>query len=152
MEFSRAVPPVVHQSNVEHCWAATIESLSRVEPRLGGPVNQTSLVGAPWIQPYLNGNHGLNMVDGFRSLTTHFGMHYQGLAAGVATPASFHTALQRSYIIVGYVVTLGVASHVVLAFAVSDSVLKIMDPYRGYLSVPFTTINNSPLRLGFYYP
>ena len=152
MEFSRAVPPLVRQSNIEHCWAATIESLSRVEPRIGGPVNQSDLVNAPWIIPYLNANHGLNMVDGFRTLTTHFGMHFQGLEAARATPASFHAALQRSYVIVGYVVTLGVASHVVLAFGVSDTVLKIMDPFRGYQSVPFTTVGHSPLRLGFYYP
>jgi hypothetical protein len=115
-------------------------------------VTQEELIGAPWIQPYLNSNHGLNMLDGFRTLTTHFGMHYQGLAAGIATPQTFQAALQRSYVLVGYVVIVGQASHIVLAHGVTASELKIMDPYRGYLSVPFTTVNRSPLRLGFYYP
>jgi hypothetical protein len=137
---------------MEHCWAATTESLSRVEPRLGGPITQNDLIAAPWIQPHLNANHGLNMLDGFRALTTHFGMHFQGLAAGVATPSTFEAALRRSFVIVAYVVITGQASHVVLANGVSSTHLKIMDPYRGYLDVPFTTVNQSPLRLGFYYP
>src|SRR3954462_1749771 len=139
MAYSRGVPPYVKQDNIEHCWAAATESLSTVEPRLGGVVTQNDLVNAPWIQPHLNANQGLNMLEGFRTLTTHFGMHYQGLAAGVATPATFEAALQRSFIIVGYVVILGQASHIVLAHGVSSTFLKIMDPYRGYLSVPFTT-------------
>jgi hypothetical protein len=68
----------------------------------------------------------------------------------VATPASFKDALLRSYVVVAYVVTVGVASHFVLAYGVTNTELKIMDPFRGYLDVPFTTIDNSPLRLGFY--
>jgi len=152
MAYSRTIPPYIHQSNLEHCWAATIESLSTVEPRLGGHVGQNNLISDPWIQQHLNPNHGLNMLEGFRTLTTHYGMHYQGLAAGVASATSFEAALRRSYVIVGYVVVIGHASHVVLAYGVTGTDLRIMDPFRGHLSVPFTTVNNSPLRLGFYYP
>lgn len=151
MPYSKTRPPYIHQSNREHCWAAVFDSLSQVETRVGGRIRQNELVNAAWIQPYLNTNHGLNMLEGFRTLTTHFGMHYQGLAAGVATAASFDTALHQSYVVVGYVVSVGVASHIVLAYGVTDTHLKIMDPFRGYLDVPFTTINGSPLRLGFYY-
>jgi hypothetical protein len=152
MAFSRHRPPFVRQSNIEHCWAAAIDSLSQVEARLGGRVHQNELVHASWIQSQLNANHGLNMLEGFRTVTTHFRMHYQGLTAGVANPATFEAALRRSYVYVGYVVTVGVASHIVVAYGITNSALKIMDPYRGFLDVPMTTVNNSPLRLGFYFP
>jgi len=79
-------------------------------------------------------------------------MHYQGLAAGVANPVTFEAALRSSYVYTGYVVTVGVASHIVVAYGITENALKIMDPFRGYLEVPMTTVDHSPLRLGFYFP
>jgi len=79
-------------------------------------------------------------------------MHYQGLAAGVANPETFEAALRSSYVYTGYVVTVEVASHIVVAYGITENALKIMDPFRGYLEVPMTTVDHSPLRLGFYFP
>jgi hypothetical protein len=135
---------------MEHCWAAATESLSMVESRMGGPVTQGDLITAPWIQSYLNASQGLNKFDGFRGLTTHFGMRYEALGPGIATPKRIEVALRESYVMVGYIVTAGQPGSIVLAYGISDTDLRVMDPFRGYLDVAFTSLDRSSLRLGFY--
>jgi hypothetical protein len=150
MAYARTRPPLVRQSNQEHCWAAVYDSLSSVEGRMGGHVDQADLLGAPWIRPYLDPGQGLNMRTGFGLLAEHFHMQHQTIAANYVQASMFESALRGSWVVVGYVVRLGVASHVVLAYGVTDTDLSIMDPFRGFITVPFTTVRQSPLKLAFY--
>ena len=147
----RSQPPFVRQSDLNWCWAATLEAWTRVDSKWGGLKLQAAWIADPGIQPHLvAATKALTIRTGIPYLASRFGLRYSAYSTGLpgATTASLgglRDNLRKSHALAVYQVIPGSASHVVLIYSIGRNTVYYMDPNVGFREANIIDVAVSPL-------
>ncbi len=149
----RARPPYVHQNDLNWCWAATLESWTRVDGRWGGVKTQAQWIADPGLQPHLHATtKAINIRTGIPYLASRFNMTVAAYNTGTATSTAprlsqLRDSLRVSHALAVYQVIPGQASHVVLIYSIGRNTVYYMDPNVGFREANIADVAVSPLVL-----
>lgn len=125
MSITRRVPPIVAQTLVDSCWAAALESWSRVDPRI--PDRQQAQLIQQWGE---GPTGGITPASKIPPIAAAMGLRYGAFTAADLVPyLSEH--LPHSHIFCAY--TRGSYTHAVIIYRMSDRRnISYMDPDGGH--------------------
>jgi hypothetical protein len=149
----RARPPYIHQSDLNWCWAATLEAWTRVDQRWGGLKTQsqwvadTELNAKGLLDPTTK---ALNIQHGIPYLAKRFNLRYSATSTGqpgvgTASLSGLRDCLRQSHALAVYQVIPGQASHVVLIYSIGRNTVYYMDPNIGYREANIVDVAVQPL-------
>lgn len=147
----RARPPFIRQSDLNWCWAATLEAWTRVDARWGGPKQQVDWVADPGLQPHLNQqSKAINIRTGIPYLRARFNLTQEAWNTGVAgigapSLSQLRNTLRHSHALAVFQVIPGQASHVVLVYSIGRNTVYFMDPFVGAREAHIADVATSPL-------
>lgn len=141
--YYRRLPPLVAQTMSDSCWAASLESWTRVMSGRA-PQRQQDLIDA-----YANAdNGGLDPTTGIPPLADDIGLSYEVVVGSDVTDEYLADKLRSSGHLILVYNTGGGFSHAVVVYGVgrpSGGALNasVMNPEHGgrYLNVPLTTLH-----------
>lgn len=147
----RARPPYSHQRDLNWCWAAALESWTRIDSRWHGVRRQEDWIGDAEIQPCLHPTtRALNIRKGIPYLAGRFHLRVSAWNTGVAGSAApslgqLRDCLRQSHAFAVFQVVPGQASHCVLVYSIGRDTVYYMDPNVGYRDADIVDVAVSPL-------
>jgi hypothetical protein len=127
MSVTRRVPPIVAQTLEDSCWAAALESWSRVDPRM--PDRYQAALIDMWGE---GDTGGITPVIKIPIISSALGLTYGGSAYAPSALVPYLTEhLPTSHVFCAY--TIGDYTHAVIIYRLSDrGNISYMDPNGGY--------------------
>ncbi len=123
--ITRRLPPMVAQTLVDSCWAAALESWSRVDPRIPNRT-QASLI-TTWGE---GATGGITPAIKIPTISATMGLTWGGFAPSGLVPF-LTTHLQNSHVFCAY--TRGRFTHAVVIYRISErGNISFMDPDGGH--------------------
>ena len=147
----RARPPFIEQRELNWCWAATLESWTRIDGRWGRAIPQATWVNDSGLQPYLHPQtKAIRVQTGIPYLSRRYNLHYDAWNTslpGTRTPSlgQLRDTLRNSHSLAVFQVRPTEASHIVLVYSIGRETVYFMDPFRGYREANITDVAISPL-------
>lgn len=124
MSIDRAAPPRVAQTLSDSCWAAVLESWSRVDPRITPQQSQTNLIAT-----YGEGSTGgITPATKVPVIAQALNLRWGGFA-GADLGGYINNHLAQSHLFCAY--TVGQYTHSVLLYRLNNGTVSFMDPDGG---------------------
>jgi hypothetical protein len=149
----RSRPAYIHQSDLNWCWAASLEAWTRIDTAWGGVKTQSE-----WVSDSELNSKGLldattkalNIQYGIPYRSKRFNLRYSAWNTGqpgstTASLSGLRDCLRNSHAIAVYQVIPGQASHVVLVYSIGRNTVYYMDPNMGYREANIVDVAISPL-------
>jgi hypothetical protein len=125
MTITRAMPPIIRQSRIDTCWAAVLESWSRIDGRLPS-LRQEPLIGLWGEGP----TGGITPRTKIPAIAHAYGLQFGGFNGGELVQR-LQGFLSQSHMFCAY--TRGAYTHAVLIYRLSDrGNISYMDPDGGH--------------------
>ncbi|MEO5628522.1 MAG: hypothetical protein ABIQ62_01990 [Thermomonas sp.] len=125
MTITRAMPPIIRQSRIDTCWAAILESWSRIDGRLPH-LRQEALIDQ-WGE---GSTGGITPRIKIPAISREYGLQFGGFAGGELV-ARLEQFLSQSHMFCAY--TRGSYTHAVLIYRMSDrGNISYIDPDGGH--------------------